>query len=75
VRDPGAYLPGDLVTWMLPGDLPHIGMVTNRRATSGTPLIVHNIGRGPEIEGMLFLYQITGHYRYQPAAFRSEDRF
>ena len=28
------------------------------------PLIVHNIGRGPKLEDMLFAYPITGHYRY-----------
>ena len=63
-RDPGAYVAGDLVTWMLPGNLPHIGIVTSRRAESGTPMIVHNIGSGPEVEDMLFAYPITGHYRY-----------
>jgi uncharacterized protein YijF (DUF1287 family) len=63
-RDPGAYVAGDLVTWMLPGNLPHIGIVTSRRAESGTPAIVHNIGSGPEVEDMLFAYPITGHYRY-----------
>jgi uncharacterized protein YijF (DUF1287 family) len=25
---------------------------------------VHNIGRGPQVEDMLFSYPITGHYRY-----------
>ncbi|CUR45980.1 hypothetical protein SAMN05877962_109128 [Alloalcanivorax xenomutans] len=60
-----AYRPGDLVTWMLPGNLPHIGVVTGQRSTdSGRPLIVHNIGRGPELEDLLFSYPITGHYRY-----------
>ena len=59
------YRPGDLVTWMLPGNLPHIGIVTARRvAESGVPLIVHNIGRGPEVEDVLFVYPITGHFRY-----------
>jgi uncharacterized protein YijF (DUF1287 family) len=28
------YLPGDLVTWMLPGNLPHIGIVTDNLALS-----------------------------------------
>ena len=61
-----AYLPGDLVTWMLPGNLPHIGIVSDRRATrSGNPLIIHNIGAGPAEEDMLFAYPITGHYRYR----------
>ncbi|KAA3652257.1 MAG: DUF1287 domain-containing protein [Proteobacteria bacterium] len=62
------YLPGDLVTWMLPGNLPHIGIVTDQRsASSGRPLIVHNIGAGPQLEDILFSYSITGHYRFEPA--------
>ncbi|MEL6870919.1 MAG: DUF1287 domain-containing protein [Pseudomonadota bacterium] len=61
------YQPGDLVTWMLPGNLPHIGIVTDTTADDGeTPLIVHNIGRGPKLENILFRYPITGHYRYAP---------
>ena len=65
-RDAGDYLPGDLVTWILPGNLPHIGLVTDRRSPDGERfLIVHNIGRGPEIEDILFGYPISGHYRYR----------
>lgn len=61
-----AYQPGDLVTWMLPGNLPHIGIVSDRRARlSGRPLVIHNIGAGPVEEDMLFDYPITGHYRYR----------
>src|SRR5262249_39791688 len=60
------YLPGDLVTWMLPGNLPHIGIVSDRRASdTGRPLVIHNIGVGPKEEDMLFAYPITGHYRYR----------
>jgi hypothetical protein len=59
------YTPGDIVTWMLPGNLPHIGIVTNKyNKNTGNPMIVHNIGRGPELEDALFMYPITGHYRY-----------
>jgi len=65
--EPGDYRPGDLVTWMLPGNLPHIGLVTDRLAPDGRrPLIVHNIGNGPEIEDVLFRFPVTGHYRYEP---------
>jgi uncharacterized protein len=65
-RDPRDYAAGDLVTWMLPGNLPHIGLVSDRRSADGErPLIVHNIGNGPEIEDMLFAFTITGHYRYR----------
>ena len=65
-RTAAAYLPGDLVTWMLPGNLPHIGIVSDRQAPrSSNPLIIHNIGAGPVEEDMLFAYPITGHYRYR----------
>lgn len=61
------YLPGDLVTWMLPGNRPHIGIVSGKRSGAGTPLIIHNIGRGTREEDILFAFPITGHYRYLPA--------
>ncbi len=62
------YAPGDLVTWMLGGSLPHIGVVSAQKApTDGTPLIVHNIGMGPTLENVLFAWPITGHYRFAPA--------
>ena len=61
------YKPGDIVTWNLGGNIPHIGIITDRfDPASGNPLIVHNIGAGPKIEDMLFDYKITGHYRYLP---------
>ena len=66
-RSPAAYKPGDLVTWNLKtrGNLPHIGIVTDQISpTSRNPLIVHNIGAGPQLEDILFSYGITGHYRY-----------
>jgi uncharacterized protein YijF (DUF1287 family) len=59
------YVPGDLVTWDLGGNVPHIGMVIDRKSPqSGHHLIVHNIGAGPKMEDVLFNWRITGHYRY-----------
>ena len=59
------YLPGDIVSWNLPGNLPHIGIVVDAiDPRSGNPLIVHNIGSGPELADSLFSYEVTGHYRY-----------
>ena len=61
------YQPGDIVTWMLPGNLPHIGIVSDRTHwLSDMPMIIHNIGAGPKLDNMLFDYPITGHYRYFP---------
>ncbi|MCP3978023.1 MAG: DUF1287 domain-containing protein [bacterium] len=66
-RDPADYRAGDLVTWTIPGNLPHIGIVVDRRSADGErPLVVHNIGAGPEIEDMLFAFPVTGHYRFDP---------
>ena len=60
------YRPGDLVTWKLPGNLDHIGIVTDRPSGDGDrPLIVHNIGAGTRIDDILFAYRITGHYRLE----------
>ncbi|NDV81039.1 DUF1287 domain-containing protein [Bacteroides sp. 51] len=60
------YQPGDIVCWELPGNLPHIGIVIDRKV-SGTNryAVVHNIGRGQIAEDCLFAFKITGHYRYQ----------
>ncbi len=59
------YEAGDVVTWMLPGNLPHIGIVSDRYvAGTKRPKIIHNIGRGPVEDDILFDYKITGHYRY-----------
>ncbi|MBB5518150.1 DUF1287 domain-containing protein [Amphiplicatus metriothermophilus] len=64
--DPSDYAPGDVVAWNLRGPsgfLPHIGVVTGRRAPSGRPLVVHNIGAGARLEDALFDWPITGRYR------------
>ena len=67
-RNPADYRPGDLVTWMVGPDLPHIGVVVDKpsRADPRRKMIVHNIANGPQVEDVLFRFQITGHYRYTP---------
>lgn len=61
------YKAGDLVTWMVPPRLPHIGIVAAEKSATGVPLVIHNIGSGTKMEDILFAFPITGHYRYQPA--------
>jgi uncharacterized protein YijF (DUF1287 family) len=64
-NDAADYSPGDLVTWDLGGNVPHIGIVVDQRSPqTGRYLIVHNIGQGPKMEDVLFHWKITGHYRY-----------
>ena len=59
------YAPGDVVVWRLPGNgLAHIGLVSDRRATTDRYLVVHNIGYGTQVEDVLFAYEITGHFRW-----------
>ena len=59
------YMPGDLVTWDLGGNVPHIGIVVDQKSRwSGRDMIVHNIGEGPKMEDVVFNWTITGHYRY-----------
>ena len=62
--DPAAYKAGDIVSWILPSNMTHIGLVSDRKV-SGTqrPLIIHNIGSGTQEEDVLFEFKITGHYR------------
>ncbi|HEX4962017.1 MAG TPA: DUF1287 domain-containing protein [Thermoanaerobaculia bacterium] len=57
------YAPGDVVTWRLSSGVPHIGLVSDRKAGERY-LMVHNIGSGARVEDVLFAYQVTGHYRY-----------
>jgi uncharacterized protein YijF (DUF1287 family) len=60
------YQPGDIVCWILPGNLSHIGMMVNRKSLDGKRyLIVHNIGAGQVMEDCLFSWKIIGHYRYK----------
>lgn len=66
--DPADFLPGDIVTMMLPGNLPHILLVGDRRSAKGIPLILHNIGRGTQEEDALFAYPHTGHFRPEGSA-------
>ena len=65
--NPNDYRPGDLVTWDIMPEMPHIGIVTHQVShDKKRPLIVHNIGKGPKLEDVLFTMDMTGHYRYQP---------
>ena len=67
--DPMDYFAGDVVAWDLGNvngkNMVHIGIVSNYVSEhTSNPLIVHNIGAGPQMNDMLFDYKIIGHYKY-----------
>lgn len=62
-RDAAGYLPGDIVAWDLGRGILHVGIVSDRKAVTGTPLVVHNIGAGAREEDILFRFSVIGQYR------------
>lgn len=70
-QKPGDYQPADIVTSLLPQNLPHIMIVSDHQSTSSHPLVIHNIGRGTREEDYLFRYPVTGHYRIDPDRLRA----
>ena len=68
-QDPADYAAGDVVSYYVPTgrfSKTHIAIVSDRKATGGVPLIIHNRGFGVQEENRLFAEKITGHYRYWP---------
>ncbi|MFB2577869.1 MULTISPECIES: DUF1287 domain-containing protein [unclassified Acinetobacter] len=67
LSDKNSFQAGDIVTWRIPqngGKFPHIGIISDKKTISGTPLIIHNIGRGTEESDILYQFPISGHFRY-----------
>jgi uncharacterized protein YijF (DUF1287 family) len=62
------YHAGDIVTCLVPPNLPHVMIVSERTNATGQPLIIHNIGAGAKEEDRLFEFKITGHYRVPKSA-------
>jgi uncharacterized protein len=60
------YLPGDIVAWDLGRGILHVGIVSDRSAATGAPLVIHNIGAGASEDDILFRFAIIGHYRPPP---------
>lgn len=59
------YLPGDIIVWKFNSGKKHIGMTIDELSNDDKKLlIVHNIGRGPQKDNVLFRWEIIGHYRY-----------
>ncbi len=59
------WKPGDVFTSLVGGNLPHTGIVSDRRGASGRLLIIHNIGGGAREEDALTDHRLTGRYRFR----------
>ena len=59
------WQPGDLFTTLIDGRLPHTGIVSDRLAGNGNPLVIHNIGSGAREEDMLLAWRPTGRFRWR----------
>jgi uncharacterized protein len=62
---PEGFQMGDLVTMMLPGNLPHIGIVSDQRSPADNrPLLIHNIGGGAREDDILTAFKIDERFRF-----------
>ena len=69
LRDEGnVFQPGDIVTCLVPPNLPHIMIVSDRKNHRNVPLVIHNIGAGTREEDLLHRFDLTGHYRMEFSA-------
>jgi uncharacterized protein len=59
------WRPGDIVTSLVGGTLPHIGIVSDRLGPARNLLVIHNIGAGTREEDALFSHRVTGRYRWR----------
>lgn len=62
------FQPGDIVTYdQIPGGLWHIAIVSDRKASDGTPLLIHNYSSGVKEDNLLHNWPApkTGHYRLE----------
>lgn len=64
-NNPEDFKAGDLVTAIIPPNLPHIMVVSDKSTAMPRrrPLVIHNIGMGVREEDRLFEFKMTGHYR------------
>ncbi len=62
---PDGFQTGDLVTMLLPGNLPHIGIISDQRSPGDNrPFVIHNIGAGTQEQDILSYFTIDGRFRF-----------
>ena len=61
----GDWRAGDIVFWSLEGDgvADHVGIISDRRAPSGRPLVIHNFPPAGREDDALATWMRVGHFR------------
>ena len=54
---------GDVVWWKLDSGLNHVGLVSDRRGSSGELMVIHNLST-PKEDDCLKSWKVYGHYRW-----------
>ncbi len=62
----GDWQAGDICSMRLGGNLPHIGIVSDRMGADGAPLVIHNIGAGTREDSLLGVHQKERRFRFEP---------
>lgn len=66
-RHVSSWKAGDLYTMRYTGNLPHIGIVSDRTTPSGRPHIIHNMGWGTSEDDIIGQFQHERRFRLEPA--------
>ena len=61
----GDWQPGDLFTMLIDKQHPHTGIISDRVASNGNPMVIHNIGQGTHEQDWLFAWPLTGRFRWR----------
>lgn len=65
-QNPEGYKTGDIITWMINSELPHMCIISHFKSEDGKqPMIVYNIGHGQVLKDRLFKYPIVRHFTYE----------
>ena len=62
------WQPGDLLTCRLPGNLPHIAVISDQIGSDGRYKAIHNIGRGAAEEPLIGRFPEERRFRFRPVA-------
>jgi len=62
------WQPGDILTCRIGGNLPHMGLISDRKGSDGRFKAIHNIGLGTLEDDRIWSYGQQRRFRFLPAA-------